>query len=312
MSDSPVNLRQLEIFRAIMHCRTTVAAAEDLGVSQSAVSNALKHMESRLGFRLFERSGNGLVPTEEARILLETAEPLFLQHNAVKQRAQDLRAGSAGRLRVVTTAELSVAVLPSVVSAFLADRPHVQLGIDTHSLDSVLEMVENGIADIGFAMEAPQRHGLTFRNLATLRAVCMCPTGHPVARLDTVTPGNLEGVRLVGPQPTSRIGFLVENAFREASVRYAPAVEVRFLNIAARVVEEGFGIGLMDEISASFWQTPQVAVMPFAPQVDFALSAVLPRGRAVAPLAFALADLFEAEIARRLDRARRTPPSAAG
>ncbi len=305
-----MNLRQLEIFRAIMHCRTTVAAAEDLGVSQSAVSNALKHMEGRLGFRLFERSANGLFPTEEARSLLETAEPLFLQHNAVKQRAQDLRTGSVGRLRIVATAELSVAVVPSVVGRFMAERPLVKLGVETDALSNLLEMVENGVADVGFAMEAPQRQGLRFRNLASVSAVCLCPVDHPAANQKSISPADLAGVPLVGPQPTSRIGFLIENAFRDASVSYAPVVEVRFLNIAARVVEEGVGVGLIDEISAGFFQSPNVRVVPFAPRVRFALSAVMPASRAVSPLAEALTDVFEAEIAERLSVSRR-PATAA-
>ncbi|WMS42932.1 LysR family transcriptional regulator [Acuticoccus sp. MNP-M23] len=302
-----MNLRQLEIFRAIMHCRTTVAAAEDLGVSQSAVSNALKHMETRLGFRLFERGGNGLVPTEEARILIETAEPLFLQLNAVKQRAQDLRAGIAGRLRIVSTAELSTAVVPAAVSAFLSQRGEVRIGIETESLGNVLEMVENGVADVGFAMEAPQRNGLSLRKLAKVRAVCLCQADHPIAQLDEVTPQDLADVPLVGPQPTSRIGFLVENKFRDAGVPYAPVVEVRFLNTAALVAEQGFGVGLIDEFSAGFWPSRQVKVLPFVPPVSLTLSAVVPDNRAVAPLADALIDVFEAEIATRLSGSVPTP-----
>src|ERR1700738_1654762 len=73
-----MNLRQFEILRAVMRTRSTVAAAQNLGMSQPAVSNAIKHAESALGFLLFDRVNKRMIPTQEAQILLAEAEPLFL------------------------------------------------------------------------------------------------------------------------------------------------------------------------------------------------------------------------------------------
>ncbi len=64
-----MNARQLEIFRAIMRNGSLSAAAVALNVSQPAVSKVLRHFESQIGYRLFERSGSRLVPTPEARLL---------------------------------------------------------------------------------------------------------------------------------------------------------------------------------------------------------------------------------------------------
>ena len=69
-----MTLRQLEILRAIIRCRTTMAAARQLGLSQPAVSNALKAMETQAGFALFERINNRLFPTREALALHEEAD----------------------------------------------------------------------------------------------------------------------------------------------------------------------------------------------------------------------------------------------
>ena len=69
-----MTLRQLEILRAVLRFQTTMAAARVLGMSQPAVSAALKQMESQLGFALFERVNNRLFPTEAARMLQQEAE----------------------------------------------------------------------------------------------------------------------------------------------------------------------------------------------------------------------------------------------
>ena len=94
-----LNLRQLEILRAVVQYRTTVGAAEQLGMSQPSISNTIRHIETVLGFPLFERQSNRLIPTEEALILLEESEPLFLLRDAVNQRAGDLRDRAGGRSR---------------------------------------------------------------------------------------------------------------------------------------------------------------------------------------------------------------------
>src|SRR3546814_168690 len=163
-----MNLPQLEIVRSVMRCRTTVRAAEELGMSQSSVSNAIKHIESLLGFTLFERIRNRLVPTEEAKFLLEEAEPLFMHQRAVEQQAADLKAGRVGRIRLVATAEPSESLLPAVMRQFLTDHPSVFLSLDTRPLGTVLDVVENGLADIGFAMAGHERQGLDSKPIASL------------------------------------------------------------------------------------------------------------------------------------------------
>ena len=68
-----MNLRQIELLRAVVRCETTVRAAQELGLSQPAVSNAIKHLESQVGFPLFERVNNRLFPTAEARSLYKNS-----------------------------------------------------------------------------------------------------------------------------------------------------------------------------------------------------------------------------------------------
>lgn len=297
-----MNLRQLEIFRAMMRCRTTVGAAEELAMSQSAVSNAIRHMEDQLGFSLFERVSNRLVPTDEAHLLLEEAEPLFLHQRAVAERAADLKAGRAGRVRVVATAELSESLLPPIIPRFLAGRPGVHVSLDTRPLVSVLEAVETGLADIGVAMEADGRHGLDLKPVAELAAVTICRADDPLATLPFVTPTDLAQVPLIAPRPDNRIGLLIAEAFRRAAVPYQPTIDVRFLNVAARLVQEGCGAAVIDEITASAGRLDALAVRPFQPDIRLRLQAVLPRGRALSRLTRDFLTVLESETRSRLAR----------
>ena len=295
-----MNLRQLEIFSAVMRCRTTVAAAEELSMSQSAVSNAIKHAETQLGFRLFERVSNRLVPTEEAKLLLEEAEPLFLHQQALNQRAADLKAGRIGRIRVAATAELSESILPAVMRQFLTGHPSVYLSVDTRPLHSVLDAVESGLADAGFGMEAHDRHGLSLTPIAKLATVCVCQPDSDLAALACVTPDDLRDHKLIAPQTSNSIGLLIAETFAKVSVPYSPTVEVRFLNVAARLVQENWGVALLDELTASSGRYSDLSIRPFRPSVQLSLSAILPKQRIPSRLTKAFISIFREQTTSRI------------
>ncbi|RAP40494.1 transcriptional regulator [Rhodovulum viride] len=296
-----LNLRQLEILRAVVQYRTTVGAAERLGMSQPSVSNTIRHIETVLGFPLFERVSNRLVPTEEALILLEDAEPLFLLRDAVNQRAADLRRGRIGRIRIASTAELSEAVLPRVIADYAGQYPKVQISLETRPLDSVLQVVENGLADVAFVIAAYERQALDYETLVELRAVCLCPADDPLARLEAVTPRDLIGRQMVGPQVSNRIGLMIADSFRASGHVYSPSVETRFMNAAARIVREGCGVTLIDELSAHTVLRPGLVVRAYAPALSFELSAATSRtkttSRQTRRLITAFAERVQAQIA---------------
>src|SRR4051812_48257192 len=80
ITGSYMNLRQLEILRAVIRHRTTVAAADELALSQPAISNALKAMEAQAGFALFERGNKRLFPTTEAMASYKERRGIFARH----------------------------------------------------------------------------------------------------------------------------------------------------------------------------------------------------------------------------------------
>lgn len=296
-----LNLRQLEILRAVVQFRTTVGAAEQLGMSQPSISNTIRHIETVLGFPLFERQSNRLMPTEEAIILLDEAEPLFLLRDAVNQRAADLRMGRIGRVRIASTAEISEAVLPRVIADYARQYPQVQISLETRPLDSVLQVVENGLADVAFVISAYDRQALDFDVVAELRAVCICPADHPLARLDTVTPKDLAGHPLVGPRTANRVGMMIADSFHDCGVEYRPAIETRFMNAASRIVGEGWGVAIVDELSAHIALRPGLTVRPFQSKLRFSLVAATLKTKSLSRPTSRFISAFAARVQTQLD-----------
>ncbi|WP_199738035.1 LysR family transcriptional regulator [Falsigemmobacter faecalis] len=269
-----MNLRQLEVLRAVVQYGTTTAAAEWLGMSQPSISNTVRHVETLLGLKLFDRVSNRLVPTQEALTLMEDCTALFQLRDAVNQKAADLKAGRIGQIYITATAELSEALLPRVMAAYKTEHARVKLTLETNRIENVLTSVESGLADIGFMYSGYQRKGVVMEPLATIPAVCLCRHDHPLAGYDEITPADLEGVDLVGPQTENRAGLQIATAFRIAGHEYKPEVEVRFMNSAAQMVRSGWGVTITDALTARNALTPDLVIRPFAPQVDFLLTCV--------------------------------------
>src|SRR5882757_1159285 len=294
-----MNLRQLEILRAVMRTRSTVGAARDLAMSQPAVSNAIKSAESALGFLLFERVNKRLIPTQEAQILLAEAEPLFLMQDLINQTAAHLRTGRKGRMRIVATSELSESLLPQVVARFSRNHGGVEISLETVRLDNLLEYVEIGIVDLGFAMEPHPRPTLDYLPLAQLDMVCACHIDSPLAQLDFVTPTDLRGIPLINARTSSKISHLVQDAFQRSAVDYTPSIDVRFMNVAGRFVEEGLGVTIMDELTASSKRYSRMKSVPFKPNIQVTVCAIASSERPKQRLTLSLIKHAREEIASR-------------
>lgn len=280
-----------------MRTRSTVGAARDLAMSQPAVSNAIKSAESGLGFLLFERVNKRLIPTQEAQILLAEAEPLFLMQDLINQTAAHLRTGRKGRMRIVATSELSESLLPQVVSRFSRNHDGVEISLETVRLDNLLEYVEIGIVDLGFAMEPHPRKNLDYLPLAQLDMVCACHIDSPLAQLDFVTPTDLRGIPLINARTSSRISHLVQEAFRRSAVDYTPTIDVRFMNVAGRFVEEGLGVTIMDELTASSKRYSRLKSVPFKPNIQVTVCAIASSERLKQRLTLSLIKHAREEIA---------------
>ncbi|BCB21459.1 LysR family transcriptional regulator [Bosea sp. ANAM02] len=298
-----MNLRQIELLRAVVRCETTVRAAQELGLSQPAVSNAIKHLESQVGFPLFERVNNRLFPTAEARTLYEESEPIFTLHAALEARVQDIKENRAGHIRIIATPPLGYGVLPAALRNFLAKRPKVRISFDIRRFEHVLESVENGTAELGFVMGLDDDRGLEAETFFAGDMVCVMRPEHPLATKETITPEDLRAAPYIALEQGTRMGTIVRRAFAQADVPFRFSVEVRYCNTACVLAESGVGVAVVDPLSPVFSGHYDLAIRPFAPASEVRASAVRSRKRPISRAADAFlreVRLVAAETAAKL------------
>lgn len=280
-----LSLRLLEIFGTLMLHQTTVAAAEELGISQPSVSTAIKQLEEQLGFELFEREKKRMVPTVEARSLFQEVEPLFEQLRSVESRVRDLRGGTVGKLRIMATPPLGHSVVPGALSAFLASRPGVSVQYDVRRMENVIDAVAIGAVDIGLCLGLDAHPGVSIETLRTDRMVALMRADHPLASLSVVGPGDIAQHNFIGLDLASRLGFLVQNAFDYARTAYTPQVEVRYCHTAAVLAQSCNGVAVVDRYTASFLPNMDLVHRPFYPPITVPACLVSRPGRVLPRLA---------------------------
>lgn len=268
-----VNLRQLEVFYAIMQAGTVSGAARLLHVSQPNVTRVLAHTEQQLGFALFERVKGRLVPTQEAKALLPEAEKVYQQlgqfrslTNKVKQGTQHLRVGAppvlAAHLLAPTVALLSKEHGISF-ELLTANRDELCSGLLKHELDVA----------IAFGEETPPAimgHVLLKENLALI-----APKSAAIPAEKTVILKELisHDLPIIGLDSRDPLGLLLHQTLSARDEHYQHAITVRSYSAAAELVKHQAGFAIVDPWTAKqYRQDDAVSVHALEPNMSFSVS----------------------------------------
>jgi DNA-binding transcriptional LysR family regulator len=149
-----VEIRHLAALQAIAAERSFGGAAHRLGYTQSAVSQQIQTLERIVGERLVERPG-GPRPvslTEAGALLLRHADSIVARLQAAQADLHALRTGEAGSLRVGTFQSVGARVLPEIMKRFTEQWPQIEVRLDEHDDEEVLESLERGDLDVGFVL----------------------------------------------------------------------------------------------------------------------------------------------------------------
>ncbi|EHV9707655.1 TPA: LysR family transcriptional regulator [Vibrio parahaemolyticus] len=268
-----MNLRQLEVFYAIMQAGTVSGAARLLHVSQPNVTRVLAHTEQQLSFALFERIKGRLVPTQEAKALLPEAEKVYQQlgqfrslTNKVKQGTQHLRVGAppvlAAHLLAPTVALLSKEHGISF-ELLTANRDELCSGLLKHELDVA----------IAFGEETPPAimgHVLLKENLALIAPKSAAIPAEKTVILEELISHDLP---IIGLDSRDPLGLLLHQTLSARDEHYQHAITVRSYSAAAELVKHQAGFAIVDPWTAKqYRQDDAVSVHALEPNMSFSVS----------------------------------------
>ncbi|GBQ80661.1 LysR family transcriptional regulator [Gluconacetobacter johannae DSM 13595] len=292
-----MNLRQLEILRAIVRYNTTVATGRALGLSQPAISNALKAMEEQVGFALFQRVNNRIYPTAETKILLADAESIFEIHKRLESRIRDLRDNRAGQLRVVATPPLGYGVIAKSIHVMQIRRPRVRTFFDVKRYEEIIESIETHQAELGFIMGFAEQPGIRSEVMYEGEMICVMQATHPLTELDVITPRDLRRQAFIALEGGTKLGSALRESFEQAEEEFHFSVEVRYGLTACVLADAGVGVAVVDPLTASSAGRFSLVHRPFRPQISVSASVVWAENRSLTRLAHTFLNEVRAVIA---------------
>ncbi len=257
-----INLRQIEVFRAIMLARSCSGAAKALNVSQPAVSRLVAYTEQRLGVPLFERIRGRIYPTPEAHRLFAEVDALYQCVARVNEVAEDLIHSRTVYLRVAFSANLSQSLLPQAMGAFARAHPDVQAVLRTVNANTIVDALLERQFEIGVAQLPPAHPGLSIHPLFETTFVAVIPRSHRLARKKTVAFRDLQDQQLIGYSSDLPFSRTIRDMSSQQGCALRFGIEVQQVHVAWSLAVEQTGIALIDRVTAAGLKHPGVVVRP--------------------------------------------------
>ncbi len=272
-----LNLRQIEVFRAVMITGSITGAARLLAVSQPAISRLLAYTEDHLGLQLFARIKGRLKPTPEARRLFEEVDQVYQGVQRVNELAQSLLTKSTGRLEVVSSPALGEAVVPAALALFRMKHAEAQVEVTTLTLSELVRQVATNQADIGLCAMPVDHPNVISTVISEGRLVCVCRRDHPLAALESATVADLARFPLISYGDETPYGMIVKRYLQGAPKPIRPSTVVRFVPMACALAQAGVGVAIADEFVVMGRTWPDVVPIPLVPRVPVRIHLLVPR-----------------------------------
>lgn len=273
-----LDLRQLEVFEAIMRSGSVSSAARELGITQSAVSRILARLETSLGFDLFTRANGRLVATRQAHVALPQARSVLESVSAL-QAIPSRSVAEKNELTFVTVPSLSYGLIPSVLRSFSAKRPDVHFGFDVRTTEATVDAMLRSEAEFAVVALPVSHPTLSVTPLFRTVSCAVMRRDHRLTSKNVIHPEDLYGERMIfllRRQPTRQ---LIEEAFLRANLTPDIHIETSNVATACRCAAEGLGIAVVNGLMAGYSASADLVIKPFEPRIHHTVALVEPAGR---------------------------------
>ena len=177
-----MDTRQLAAFCAVVERRSFSQAAEQLGVTQPAVSLQIRSLEKRLGRQLLDRSGRRVEPTEAGQRLYRSAQRLLAQEEQLlAELGEEAEGELTGRLEIGASTGPGGTVLPIVLGEFQRRHPEVRVALTVSDTQHVIEQVARRELELGVVGAQRRHRGVVFEPFFRDEVVLAVPHGHRFA-----------------------------------------------------------------------------------------------------------------------------------
>ena len=239
-----MHIETLKVFCDLVDTGSFSVAAAQNYVTQSAVSQQIRTLETRYGRKLVERAKRRVRPTPAGEIFYEISREIVARHQDLEARLQAFSNIVAGTVRVATVHSVGLYEFSDELKRYVKAYPSVNVRLEYKKSSQIYEDVLAGTLDVGviaYPHKRPQIRLIPFRED---QLVMICNPTHPLARHKTISVKKLEGQNFVGFEKDIPTHKAIDKVLQKHHVRVNYVAEVDNIEVIKRIVEVGTGISI--------------------------------------------------------------------
>jgi DNA-binding transcriptional LysR family regulator len=249
-----MELRQLLAFVTVAQTASFTKAAEELSLTQSAVTRQVAALESETHCRLLDRLGRAVVVTSAGEALLRYAVEMLRLDSEALHVLEDVRSGAGGNLAVGASSTAAAYLLPPVLQLYRERRPGVDLSVLTGPSGRVADMVADNKVDVGLLMDEPLISGLKSIRVADYTIALIVCADHPLVEQAKQMPLGVNlllvaGLSLILMQKGASLRRSVDQLLGQSGERQSISMELDNVEAIKKMIEARLGVSLLPIMS---------------------------------------------------------------
>ncbi|HMM19181.1 MAG TPA: LysR family transcriptional regulator [Selenomonadales bacterium] len=253
---------QLQYFRAVAQLQHITRAAEQLSLSQPALSRSIAKLEEELGTPLFERQGKRIFLNRPGRVFLDYVERALQEIAEGKQAVQDMLDPDRGEIALAFLHSLGSHFVPGLVGAFRSGYPHVAFKLFQNSAMHLLGLLEAGKIDLLLSSPIVAGTGVEWSPLFTEDLFVIVPRSHPLAGRSHVSLQEIAADPIISFKKEYILRVITDQLFAKVHVTPSITFEGDEIMTVAGLVEAELGVAIIPRISGL--DKADIAFLPVA------------------------------------------------
>lgn len=237
-----INFDLYKIFYIAAKTANFSKAASELYISQSAVSQAIKNLESKLGVPLFLRNSRHLSLTPEGKLLYTHAEQAFNLFKTAEQKINAMQNFEAGEIRIGASDTICKYFLLPYLEKFNYHFPKVKIRVINRTSCQIIEILKNGLIDFGVVTIPENHQKLTYHELFSVEDIFVASERFRELKDIPVKLSRLAGYPLLMLEKTSFTRQIFDNFQSRLGLSLQPEIELESVDILVEFAKIGLGL----------------------------------------------------------------------
>lgn len=264
-----MEIKQLEVFLAVMSAGSITAAARLLDRSQSQVTRLIQELEASLGFALFERNGPRITPTPKAVAFHADAERFLTGIGQLKERAKTIASEERGPIEIAAIPAFAGGLVPLALAELPENLVPRNVHLRSISAEAAVQSVFARTADFCVVSLPVEHPGLEIHGLFQSPCVAAVASDDPLAKKPTISMHDLADRCLITMANPFRLRRRVNQALEAAGARPSRLIDTNTSLTAVSLASTGFGVAIVEPATAYGIELKNVEVRPLDMDIPF-------------------------------------------